>query len=126
MSTTQDTDRPDDLQARGFEFTDKPEGPVAAAILAGGVGCLAMGIFTTLAEASTSIKDWLNWNNDVGPLSGKTGMTVIVWLMAWAVLHVVYRDKPFETRRAFGIAIALIALGALGTFPTFFQAFASE
>ena len=42
------------------------------------------------------------------------------------MLHAVYRDKPFETRRAFVIAIALIALGALGTFPTFFQAFASD
>ena len=126
MSTTEETDRHQELRERGFEFHDKPEGPVAAAILAGGVGCLALGVFTTLAEASTSIKDWLNWNDDVGPLSGKTGMAVLVWLVAWAVLHVAYRDKPFETRRAFGIAIALIALGALGTFPTFFQMFTAE
>ena len=113
-----------ELRDRGIEFTDKPEGPIAAAILAGGVGCLALGIFTTLAEASSGIKDWLQWNDRVGPLSGKTGMAVLVWLVAWVVLHVVYRDKPFETRRALTISLVLVGLGALGTFPTFFQAFA--
>jgi hypothetical protein len=126
MSTAEDLVREMELREQGFEFVDKSEGPIAAAILAGGIGCLAMGVFTTLAEASTSIKDWLNWNDDVGPLSGKTGMTMVVWLLAWAVLYVVYRDKPSETRRALIVALVLIALGVLGTFPTFFQAFASE
>ena len=112
------------LRERGVEFTDKPEGPIAAAILAGGVGALTLGVLTTLAEASTGIKDWLAWTDRVGPLAGKTGMAVIIWLVAWAVLHLVYRDKPFESRRAFTIAMVLVALGAVGTFPTFFQAFA--
>jgi hypothetical protein len=126
MRSTEDMEVDDELRARGIDFPDRPEGPIAAAILAGGVGCLALGVLTTLAEASTTIKDWLNWNDDVGPLSGKTGMAVIIWLIAWAVLHVVYRTKPFETRRALTITLVLIALGALGTFPTFFQAFTSE
>ncbi len=50
-------------------------------------------------------------------------MTVIIWLAAWALLHVIYRSKPFETRRALIISLVLVALGAVGTFPTFFQAF---
>jgi hypothetical protein len=108
------------------EFPDRPEGPIAAAILAGGIGAAALGLFTTLAEASTDVKDWLDWNADVGPLSGKTIMAVIVWLVAWAILHVLYRDRPYETRRAFVIAMVLVALGVLGTFPTFFQAFAPD
>lgn len=126
MRTAEDIAHETALREQGVEFADKPEGPIAAAILAGGIGCLALGIFTTLAEASTSIKDWLNWNDDVGPLAGKTGMAVIVWLVAWAVLHVVYRTKTVETRRVLVIALVLVALGALGTFPTFFQAFTSE
>lgn len=125
MTTAEDLRIEASFREQGFEFTDKPEGPIAAAILAGGIGCLALGVFTTLAEASSGIKDWLQWNDRVGPLSGKTGMAVIVWLVAWAVLHVVYRAKPFETRRAMVIALILVALGAVGTFPTFFQAFAS-
>ena len=123
---------PDDLahQAQhhheAIEFPDKPEGPIAAAILAGGIGCLALGLFTTLAEASSSFSDWLSWDDDVGPLSGKTALAVIVWLTSWAMLHVVYRAKPFETRRALTIALVLVALGVLGTFPTFFQIFAPD
>jgi len=113
-------------QLRDIEFTDKPEGPIAAAIVAGGVGATALGLFTTLAEASTDIKDWLDWNSRVGPLSGKTIMAVIAWLVAWAVLHAVYRGKPYETRRAFTIAVVLVGLGVLGTFPTFFQAFTAD
>jgi hypothetical protein len=64
----------------GVRFADKPEEPIAAAIIAGGVGAAALGLFTTLAEANEDIKDWLDWNADVGPLSGKTIMAVIVWL----------------------------------------------
>jgi hypothetical protein len=115
-----------DDRVTGIEFRDKPEGPIAAAIIAGGIGAAALGLFTTLAEANEDIKDWLDWDGDVGPLSGKTIMTVIVWLIAWVVLHVIYRAKPYETRRAFIIAVVLVALGVLGTFPTFFQAFAPD
>ena len=111
---------------RDVDFPDKPEGPIAAAIIAGGIGVAALGLFTTLAEASTDIKDWLDWKSRVGPLSGKTLMAVIVWLVAWAILHVVYRNKPSETRRAFMIAVVLVGVGVLGTFPTFFQAFTAD
>lgn len=111
---------------RDIDFEDKPEGPIAAAIIAGGVGAAALGLFTTLAEASTDLKDWLDFKSDVGPLSGKTIVAVVVWLIAWAVLHLAYRGKPYETRRAFTIAVVLVALGVLGTFPTFFQAFTAE
>ena len=97
-----------------IEFPDKPEGPIAAAIIAGGIGAVALGFFTTLAEASTGVKDWLDWNADVGPLSGKTIMAVIVWLVAWVTLHVMYRNKPYETRRAFMIGLVLVGLGVLG------------
>jgi len=114
------------LRGEGVEFPDKPEGPIAAAILAGGVGAAALGLLTTLAEASTGVKDWLDWNADVGPLSGKTILAVAAWLVAWVILHVIYRNRPYETRRAFTIAMVLVALGVLGTFPTFFQAFAPD
>ncbi|PWU45609.1 hypothetical protein DLE60_26420 [Micromonospora globispora] len=122
MSTV--TDRPSGTaEFDGIHYPDRPEGPIAAAILAGGVGALALGVVTTLSEASTGFKDALNWNNAVGPLSGKTIVTVLVWLAAWVVLHLVYRNKPYETRRALTIALILIGLGVVGTFPTFFQAF---
>jgi lysylphosphatidylglycerol synthetase-like protein (DUF2156 family) len=108
------------------DFPDRPEGPIAAAILAGGIGAVALGFFTTMAEVSEDLKSWLDFRSEVGPLAGKTIMAVVVWLLAWVVLHLVYRGKPYETRRAFVIAMVLVAIGVVGTFPTFFEAFASE
>jgi hypothetical protein len=112
----------------GFEehFEDKPEGPISAAIIAGGIGALALGILTTLAEANETIAGWLELNADVGPLSGKTTFALVIWLVAWAVLHAALRNTRYETRRALAIAIVLVILGVIGTFPTFFQSFASE
>jgi len=104
-------------------FEDKPEGPIAAAVIAGGVGAAALGVVTTLAEASESIREWLQWSDAVGPLSGKVIVTLAVWLVAWAILHVMLRSRPYETRRALVVSLVLIAVGVVGTFPTFFQLF---
>jgi hypothetical protein len=118
------TQRPSgDADVAGIAFEDKPEGPIAAAILAGGVGALTLGVVTTLVEASASVKKALTLSTAVGPLSGKVAVTVAVWLVAWLVLHLVYRTKPYESRRALTIAAVLVGLGVVGTFPTFFQMF---
>jgi len=103
---------------------EKPEGPVAAAIIAAGVGALSLGILTTTAEASTSVKDFLSFYDPVGPLSGKTIGAVVIWLAAWAVLHMIYKDKSVGSRTALTAALVLIGLGVVGTFPIFFQLFA--
>jgi hypothetical protein len=106
------------------DTADKPEGPIAATILAAGIGSFALGLFTTLAEASEGFKEFLNFYDPVGPLSGKTIGAVVVWLVSWAVLHLVYRKKAVESRRELAVSLVLIGLGLLGTFPVFFQAFA--
>jgi hypothetical protein len=108
------------------EPADKPEGPISAAILAAGVYAVALGFFTTVAEASESFKEKLALDDGVGPLSGKTIYAVVVWIVAWVVLHFVYRDKEVESRKALTTALILIAIGVVGTFPIFFQAFAPE
>lgn len=114
------------LQGLEQHFEDKPEGPISAAIIAGGIGAFAMGLLTTLAEANETIKGWLELSERVGPLSGKTVFAVVVWLVSWLVLHTAMRRSRYETSRAFVVAMILIALGVLGTFPTFFQVFAAD
>jgi hypothetical protein len=121
-----DTIRAAGEPAEQIAFTDKPEGPISAAIIAAGVGAAALGLLTTLAEASTSVKDWLQFSDAVGPLSGKTIVAVIVWLLAWVALHIGLRNRPYETGRALTICLILLGLGILGTFPTFFEAFAAD
>jgi hypothetical protein len=119
---TAETQQPPPAAAATFE-TEPPSGPAAALILAGGISVFCMGIVTTLGEASTGIADGLQWNDRVGPLSGKTLITVIVFAIAWALLTVLWRRANPPLRSITLISAGLIVLGLVGTFPTFFQAF---
>ena len=105
---------------------DRPTGPVAAAVLAAGIGAFVLGLLTTLSEASTDVHDFLEFSDDVGPLSGKTILAVVAYFGSWGVLHAIWRRQNPPLRPILIGAAVLVALGILGTFPTFFQAFASE
>ena len=108
------------------EDVQRPSGPIAAAVLAVGIGALVLGLLTTLNEASTGVHDFLEFDQDVGPLSGKTIVAVVAYFGSWALLHGLWRRRNPPLRPILIATIVLIALGILGTFPTFFQAFASE
>jgi hypothetical protein len=68
---------------------DKPNGPVAAALLAGGIGAATLGVVTTLAEASEGFAQALAWVPAVGP-DRKALVSVIVFFVAWLVLHFLF------------------------------------
>jgi hypothetical protein len=106
--------------------TAVPDGPMAAVLLAAGIGAFALGLFTTLAEASAEFRERLVLNAAVGPLSGKTVWATVVFLIAWVVLHVMWRERDRILRPATTAFVVLTLLGLLGTFPIFFQAFAPE
>jgi hypothetical protein len=101
-------------------------GEAAAAFLAGGIGCFVLGLLVTLTEmpALVDLKNALTWSNPVGPLSGKTGVAVIAWLLAWAVSHYTMRAKEVNLKTYVIVAGVLTALGFLLTFPPFFELFA--
>jgi hypothetical protein len=105
---------------------ERPLGPAAAVVLATGIGALTLGILTTLAEASTGTADFLQFNDRVGPLSGKTIISTAVFFGAWALLTALWRGKNPPLRPILIATAVLLALGLLGTFPTFFEAFASD
>lgn len=105
---------------------DLPNGPVAASLIAGGIGAATIGLMTVLAEASEPIKNALNWWNPAGPLTGKSLTGVILFFLSWIVLHVIFRGKNVHFARAATVAFILLALGLLGTFPPFFTLFAAE
>ncbi|HEU4921742.1 MAG TPA: hypothetical protein VFT23_01560, partial [Burkholderiales bacterium] len=94
--------------------------------LAAGIGAFVLGLLTTLSEASTDVHDFLEFSDDVGPLSGKTILAVVAYFGSWGVLHAIWRRENPPLRPILIAAAVLVALGILGTFPTFFQAFASE
>lgn len=103
----------------------KPDGPMAAVLLAAGIGSFALGLFTTLAAASSGFNDRLimDAGRGVGPLSGKTIGATVVFVIAWVALHFMWRERDRILRSATIAFVVLTLLGLLGTFPIFFQAF---
>jgi hypothetical protein len=97
-----------------------------AGVLAAGVGTFVLGLLTTLAEVSVSLKDWLVFRDPVGPLAGKTTLGVAAWALTWIVLGLIWRDRDVSVRTVVIMSAILIGLGALGTYPTFFEKFAAE
>lgn len=125
--THHDAERAHELE--DLHLPDKPDGPAAAATLAAGIGIFALGLFTVLSEAWVAFHDFvgdLEFGRGVGPLAGKTLLAVAVWLVAWAILAMLWRRKDVNLRSAFWVGMALGILGAVGTFPTFFTLFAAE
>lgn len=100
-----------------------PDGPLAAALLAAGLGILALGIVTSAAEAALGFKDWLTWDDTVGPLSGKTSIALIAWAASWPLFHFALFRRDGVLQVAVAVSFIMFILGMIGIFPPVFQAF---
>jgi hypothetical protein len=99
--------------------TNLPNGPAAAALLAGGIGSAVMGVLTLLVEYNTKgpFATAMTWTKPVGPLSGKSGLAIIAFLVSWAVLHFLWKDKETNFNQIAMIALILLVIGLVLTFP---------
>ena len=103
-----------------------PNGAAWAAILAAGIGCAAVGFFIDLAEGSKFFFDALKFYEPVGNLSGKTILGIVVWLIAWAILHARWKNREIASPgKITAITLILIILALIATFPSFFLLFAA-
>ncbi len=124
VHTAHDVDVAPELAA--LNLADRPDGPGAAAMLAAGIGIFVLGFLTTVAVISTWLHDFLakwEWGQGVGPLAGKTTIASLAFFASWSGLHIAWRDKDVDIKKIFMIGLILGLLGAVGTFPTFFEAF---
>ena len=96
-----------------------PNGPGAAAILAAGIGCAAVGILALAADASDAIGKLLNFYNPTGTLSGVTTVAILIWLVSWFALNGMWRMRTVAIGKVNVAAFALLAVGFLLTFPPF-------
>lgn len=101
--------------------SEKPNGPALAAIVAASFGVFVLGLCTFLAELGAGIMTALNWWSPTGPLVGKTSIAVIAWLVAWAALHAAWGRRELSFPVWWKVALALIAIGFLLTFPPIFH-----
>lgn len=100
-----------------------PNGAAAAALLSAAIGCLVIGLMTVGTEVSEGLKQALTWYKPAGPLTGKTGIGIIAWLISWAVLHSKWKDYDVDFASIFRWAIVLLIVGFLLTFPPIFLKF---
>lgn len=96
-----------------------PNGAAAAAILAAGFGCFAVGVFAYLGDAVPALKGFFNFYNPTGPLSGVTTTAIIAWLIVWAVLSRAWTGKTVAMGKSNAVAYVLLGIGFLLTFPPF-------
>jgi hypothetical protein len=96
---------------------------MGASMIGSGIGSLVLGIAIVLSEVNADIKTFLTWSSGVGPLSGKTGVAVIAFVVSWVVLHYAFQRKAVSLTTSFIITLVLVALGILLTFPPVFLSF---
>jgi hypothetical protein len=95
-------------------------GPIWAAILAAALGCAVMGVLTFFTEMSPRMAKLMTFIKPAGNLSGVTTLTILVWIIAWILLHRCWKTRTIK----FGglvltASLFLILIGLLGTFPPF-------
>ncbi len=94
-----------------------PNGSGAGAILSAGVGSLTLAVLAFAADKSVYIKNALVFYKPTGPLSGVTTAAILLWLLTWAILEWRWRGKTVAAGRISTVALALLGLSLLLTFP---------
>lgn len=126
MTTTNHHDADIAPELAALKLADKPDGPAAAAMVAAGIGIFVLGLLTSVAHGWSALSGFLadfQGSRGVGALAGKSTVSVMAFFISWGVLHMMWRDKEVNIKRMFNIGLVLGLLGALGTFPTFFELF---
>jgi hypothetical protein len=106
-----------EITRAGADTAQISNGRGAAAVLAAGMGCFCIGLFAVLADKSPPVKSMMIFFKPTGPLSGVTTSAIVVWLIAWALLHARWRGKTVVLGRINVAALILLALALLLTFP---------
>lgn len=94
-----------------------PNGPVAAAILSCGFGCISLGVLAVAADGSKSLAAALNFYNPSGPLAGVTTVAIVIWLICWTVLAARWKSKTVAFGKITIASFTLLAFALLLTFP---------
>lgn len=94
-----------------------PNGSGAAAVLAAGIGSLALAVLAILADRIAGFGKLMVFYRPTGPLSGVTTSAIAVWLVAWVLLETRWRRRSVAMGRIGAAAMTLLILALLLTFP---------
>jgi hypothetical protein len=94
-------------------------GSGAAAILAAGIGSLALGICAFAGDAVDGVRRAFIFWNPTGPLSGATTTAIVIWLAAWFMLSRLWSRQDIALARVNLAAFVMLLGGLMLTFPPF-------
>jgi hypothetical protein len=92
-------------------------GSGAAAVLAAAVGSFGLAVLACAGDNSAGVRSLLIFYKPTGPLSGVTTVAILIWLISWGILEWRWRNKTVALGRISAIALALLGLSLLLTFP---------
>lgn len=103
------------MNEQGNRPTSGSNGAAAAALLAAGIGSFALALLTVLGRYAGFVPPDLY--PPVGSLTGKVGLALLAWLVAWAALQARWGrgGRRINLEKAFRATLLLTALGLLGT-----------
>jgi len=92
-------------------------GAGAAAVLAAGIGSFALAVLAFAGDKVAAVKNSLVFYKPTGTLSGVTTAATFIWLLTWGILNWRWRTRDVAVERVCGVALALLGLALLLTFP---------
>ena len=96
-------------------------GAAAAAMFGAGFGGVIFGILIVLNEHIPAFKAAMTLSKPVGSLSGKSIFGIVGWLVSWAVLHMLLRNREVSSRTMVVVTTVLVILSLLLSFPPVFM-----
>jgi hypothetical protein len=102
---------------RHAESESLPNGLGGAALLAAGIGAIALAGLAITADHIQSFRTMMIFYKPTGPLSGVTTSAIVIWLAIWAILSLRWRERSVSLERVARIALILLALALVLTFP---------
>lgn len=90
-------------------------GPALAAVMAAGIGALGMGLVVLANEAGLYSAPSLHAG--AGGLSGRSTIAVVIWLVAWAILHARWKGQSPAPGPVLRWTLLLTGLGVVMCFP---------
>ena len=92
-------------------------GSGAAAILAAGIGSFTLAVLAVFGDKSAAVKSSLILYKPTGPLSGVTTTAILIWFFSWGILEWRWRNRIAAVGPISTLALLLLGLSLLLTFP---------
>jgi hypothetical protein len=114
--------------SNGSNHAPEKSGMAAAALISGGIGAVLMMVSHHISDTNKPFETFLHktigawipgavnsdpmWGN-IGSYAGKETVMLVGWLVSWAVLHLILKDRQVKPRTMFFWLIGLYTVATV-------------